>query len=500
MRHLCDAAVVALCVLALPARSSAAVRLPYILTDHLVVQRDEPVHVWGMATPGERVSVTFREHRRATVADDLGRWSVYLPPGPAGGPFDLLIEGANQIRLRDVLAGDVWIAAGQSNMEWPVRWSAEPAREMAAARFPNIRLVRTMHRVSEHPLEQFVGQTWAPCTPESVEHFSAVAYHFAREIHEKARVPVGVIQTAWGGTPIEAWTPLSAIAEEPALMPVFAEWSKLMAAHETSLLEFPRRLREWERAVEEAKAQGRTPPDRPELRRRPGGQWMPSGLFNAMVAPLTKMPVRGVIWYQGEANTAPERAPLYERLFQTLIRGWRRAWHRSSLPFLFVQLANYRGAEDGMWPEVREAQRKALQLAHTAMAVTIDIGNPVDIHPRNKREAGRRLALAARALVYGEAVEHSGPLFRMARRGSGGVRIWFDHCGGGLVSRGTLAGFEAAGEDGVFQPEKARIEGCTVVVESPNARSVRYAWKDDPPAPLSNAAGLPASPFLSDKL
>jgi sialate O-acetylesterase len=431
----------------------------------MVVQRDVPVHVWGSASPGESITVAFRGNRQATVAAADGRWHVYLPPGGAGGPFEMSITGRNTITLKDVMAGDVWIASGQSNMEWPVRWSADPEREMAAASHPNIRLVRTMHRTAEFPLGDFAGTAWAPCSPQSVEHFSAVAYQFGRNLHERLRVPIGLIQTAWGGTPLEAWTRLGAIADDPELTPVLAEWarSKKQTAH-----------------------------------------WRPGALFHAMVAPLTALPVRGVIWYQGEANTDPDRAPYYEDLFETMIRDWREAWGQADLPFLFVQLANYIAPPDSMWPEVREAQQQALALSETGMAVAIDIGTPDDIHPRNKREVGHRLALAARAIVYGEQLEFSGPLFRRAVREGNAMRVWFDHAGGGLKARGgQLREFEIAGADGKYVPGIALIDGDTIAVSSPlvpRPAYVRYAWKDNPSADLYNSAGLPASPFRSDSL
>jgi sialate O-acetylesterase len=481
--------------LLLAAIAFADVKLPFILTDHMVVQRDMPVHIWGTAAPNEPVSVTFRNQTRSTRTDRLGRWSVYLPPGAAGGPFDLAIKGTNTITLRDVMVGDVWVAAGQSNMEWPVRWSADPQKEMAAAKYPAIRLVRTMHRVAGNPQSQFYGQAWQPCTPDSVKNFSAVGYHFGRNLHERLRVPIGIIQTAWGGTPLEAWTPLGAISLDPGLMPIFSEWAKLMRKHETNALELPGRIRDWEAGAPQRS-------ERPQLRRRPGGQWTPAGLFNAMVSPVTKLAIRGVIWYQGEANTAPERAPIYGRLFQTMIRGWRTAWGQGSFPLLFVQLANYKAVPDSMWPEVREAQREALALANTAMAVTIDIGNPDDIHPRNKRDVGYRLSLAARAIAYGEELEYSGPLLRQAAREGKAVRLWFDHATSGLVLKAE-SGFEIAGADGQFVPAAARTDGQSIVVSSPaieNPVHVRYAWKDDPPSTLYNREGLPASPFRWDSL
>jgi sialate O-acetylesterase len=440
-----------------------------------------PVHVWGAALPKETVTVVFRGETRKTNADELGRWSVWLSPGAAGGPFDLKING---ITLRDVLVGDVWIAAGQSNMEWPVRWSADPDKERKAANLPRLRLARTMHKVSSYPLDNWTGAQWQPSTALSVEHFSAVGYHFGRLQHEKLKIPIGVIQSAWGGTPIEAWIGLDGLSYDPGLMPVFEEWAKLTAQHETELLRFPGRMAEWKRAGSKGEA--------PELRRRPGGQWTPGGLYNAMIAPLTKLPVRGVIWYQGEANTAPERAPLYERLLPALIRDWRKAWAQGDFPFVIVQLANFNAAPDSMWPLVRDAQRQTLNVANTSMAVTIDIGEPGDIHPRNKREVGRRLALAFDGIT--------GPLFRHAVREGTFVRVWFDHLHGGLAARGTLSGFELAGRDGRFAPAEARIEGETVVLTSTVTEPVkiRYAWADNPRASLFNKEGLPASPFRGD--
>lgn len=460
--------------------AAAEVRLPYILSDHMVVQRGRPVHVWGSAAPAEKISVSFRGETAGGTADELGRWSVWLRPGDAGGPFTLTV---NRITLNDILVGDVWIAAGQSNMEWPVDWSAEPERERSAANWPRIRLARTMHRVGDYPRDGWIGRTWAPCTPETVREFSAVGYHFGRNVHEKSGVPIGLVQSAWGGTPIEAWTSLRALSSDPGLMPVFAQWSRLTEVHEAELLRFPARMAEWKRQGSKGVA--------PELRRRPGGQWTPAGLFNAMIAPLTPMPIRGVIWYQGEANTASERAPLYERLFPALIRDWREWWGQGDFPFLFVQLANYKAVPDSRWPVLREAQRSTLSVANTAMAVTVDIGNPDNIHPGNKREVGRRLALALEGI--------SGPLFRQAAREGSAVRIWFHRRD--LAVSGDLKGFEIAGEDRRFVPARARVEGETVVVSGvAHPLRVRYAWADDPQVSLFSVDGLPASPFITGEL
>jgi sialate O-acetylesterase len=252
--------------------------------------------------------------------------------------------------------------------------------------------------------------------------------------------------------------------------------------------------------VTRAKAEGKKPPGfpwEPNMEQ----SWTPAGLYNAMIAPLTRYPIRGAIWYQGESNASRERAPLYARLFGTMIRDWRSAWGQGDFPFLFVQLANFKTGEDARWPDLREAQRQTLGLANTGMAVATDIGTPDDIHPKNKQEVGRRLALAARAVTYGENIEYSGPLFRQATQEGSGMRIWFDHTGSGLTTKDPmLRGFEIAGVDRKFVAARARIDGATVLVSSPRVTApayVRYAWSDNPNGNLYNREGLPASPFHS---
>jgi sialate O-acetylesterase len=458
--------------------AAGAVKLPYLIASHMVVQRGMPVHVWGSAAPGEAVTVEFRGAEARGTTDRLGRWSVYLPPGDAGGPFAMTIRGANTITLDDVLAGDVWVASGQSNMEWPIRWAADAEREAAAAEHPRIRLVRAMHKTSEYPVENLVGEMWRECAPQTVGNFSAVAYHFGRAIQERTGAPVGLIQTAWGGTPVDGWTSLRAISRDPGLMPVFAEWDARMRDYAVDLLKY-------------AQTPGMEKPV------GPGGPWEPGVLFNAMVSPITPLAIRGVIWYQGEANGSNTRAPLYGRLVRAMIQDWRRAWGIGDFPFLFVQLANYR-APDSNWPELREGQRSALALRNTAMAVAIDIGTPDNIHPPDKKTVGQRLALAARALAYGEAIEYSGPALRQVTAEEGALRVRFDHAEGLTARGGTAHGFEVAGEDRVFHAAEARVEGATVVVRSAEVArpvAVRYGWKDNPDCNLYNAAGLPASPF-----
>lgn len=481
--------------------AQAAVKLPTLLADHMVIQRGLPVHIWGKANAGEVVSASFRGETKVGAADALGQFHLYLSSGAAGGPFELTVRGANEIVLKDVLVGDVWVAAGQSNMEWPVRWAGAPEAEIAAARHPRIRLFRAMHRVSEFAADDLWGKPWAPCGPETVADFSAVGYHFGRFLQQRLDVPIGLIQIAWGGTPIDSWTSFASLTADAALMPALAEWAKMMREHPAALLRYQQECRKWEAAAAQAKAARKPftepPPVKPV---GPEGPWKPGVIFNAMVKPASSYPVRGVIWYQGESNTSADRAPLYGRLFRTMIEDWRHAWNQGDLPFLFVQLAGFT-APDSQWPELREAQRQALGAANTGMAVAIDLGERDSIHPKNKQEVGRRLSLVARAMVYGEQLVYAGPLFLRTTREGGAIRLWFDHTGGGLVARGGgLRGFEVAGADRRWMSAAARIEGKTIVVSSPTVRTplyVRYGWADFPDCNLYNAEGLPAAPFGS---
>jgi sialate O-acetylesterase len=473
----------------------AEVTLPSLLADQMVVQRGLPVHVWGKASEHESVSVTFRGETQSTTADDLGRWSLYLSPSEPGGPFQMVIKASNTIQLNDILVGDVWVASGQSNMEFPMKELANPDAEIAAAQYPKIRIFRVEHRPSDYPRSDVEATTWAPCTPENVAESSAVAYYFARDLHQKITVPIGLIETFWGGTAAESWTSLRTLSADASLMPVFAERAKMADERESALMRQAQEEREYQKAVEQAKAEGKPVPWRKW--HFDFAAWAPAALFNGMIAPLTPFAIRGVIWYQGEANSGL-RAPLYAHLFQTLISDWRRAWDEGDFPFLFVQIANWNTEPDGRWPEVRDAQRQALALRNTGMAVTIDIGDPVDIHPKNKLEVGLRLARAARAITYGEKLEWSGPLYRQLTREEHALRVWFDHAAGLTAKGGPLIGFEVAGADGKYVAADAKIDGSSVIVSSstvPEPTSVRYAWAPNPTCNLYNSDGLPASPF-----
>jgi sialate O-acetylesterase len=481
------------------------VRLPSLISDHMVLQRDIQVKVWGWADPGEAVSVEFVEQQVRAVADSNGRWSVALEPLEAGGPHEMKVSGSNILTVRDILVGEVWIGSGQSNMQWTVRDSGNPDEEIANADYPQLRLFSVERTVADKPQEDVVGH-WAPTNPESVAGFSAVSYFFGREIHGNLEVPVGMIHSSWGGTPAESWTSQEALQANLSLMPILWNWKRTLLNHPYAEAEYEERLEEWKREEAEARAEGQPIPRQPRAPQGPGHSWTPSGLYNAMIAPLTSFAIRGAIWYQGESNASAYRSYEYRELFRTMIQDWRRAWNQGPFPFLFVQLANFRERKsepvESTWAELQEAQRLALALPNTGMAVTIDIGEADDIHPKNKQDVGSRLALAARSVAYGQDIAFSGPLYRGMKVEGSQIRVYFDHVGGGLELRnGQATGFAIAGRDRTFRWANVQIDGDTIVVSNPEIPSpiaVRYAWQDNPEASLFNAEGLPASPFRTD--
>lgn len=473
----------------------ARVAVSSLFSDGMVVQRDMPIHVWGTAAPGEVVSATFRGETKSASGNVLGHWELWFAPTKAGGPYELSVTSTTPIVIRDIMVGDVWIASGQSNMEFEMRKVDNAEAEIAAANFPNIRLLRVHKASTDYPLQDAgIDAPWQRCSPASVREFSAAAYYFGREIHQKQNVPIGIIESSWGGTVAEAWTSLRSLSADAALMPVFAARNRMMEYQS----DLPMILADQQRQIEQAKAEGKPVPQFPWRPWSP--MWAPAGLYNGMIAPLTKYPIKGVIWYQGESNSALDRAFIYERLFQTMIRDWRDRWGQGDFPFLFVQISDFKSGPHEDWPVIRDAQRRSLGLRNTAMAVTIDIGNPDDVHPTNKVDVGHRLALAARAIVYGEPIEYSGPLFRQATREEHALRVWFDHAEGLMAKGAVVKGFEIAGADGKFVPADAKIDGTSIVVSNASLAapvSVRYGWANSPDGNLFNRAGLSASPFKS---
>jgi len=501
---LCGAAAVMMTIAGL---AQAEVSLPHMISDHAVLQRGAPIHIWGNADPGETVTVHFHEQTRTATAGDLGKWSLWLMPEKAGGPYTLTATGSgggSGVTVTDLLVGDVWLASGQSNMEMPMEgWPGSAvlkngAEEIAHATHPQMRLLRLERTTSEFPLND-VTATWTECNPETAAKFSSVAYFFGREISEKEKVPVGLIDTTWGGTPVEAWMSLMGISSEAGLMPLF----RSRALFAADLADEPAKRAKEKREHDAAVAAHQPPPE--ETWHPDPASWEPAALYNGMIAPETRYTIKGVIWYQGEANSDPERAPLYEKEFPALIADWRRDWAEGNFPFLYVQISNFDSPKED-WGMVRDAQRRTLAVANTGMAVTLDIGTKDNVHPPDKESVGARLALAARATVYGErGIEYSGPLFREATiettapRGST-MRVWFDHAESGLTSEGAPAGFEIAGADGKFVPATAKIDGSTVVVEAAGItkpKFVRYGWASWTDANLFNKDKLPASTFTS---
>jgi sialate O-acetylesterase len=616
-----------------------AVELPRMFSDGMVLQRGQPLPVWGRAAPGATVKVTFEDDAAWSVADANGDWRVQLPARAAGGPLRMRIDdGKAPVELRDVLVGEVWLASGQSNMEWPLAQTDAGDATIAAANDPLIRHFKIPKSWSGSPQWQLPGGDWVAASPATAGRFSAAAYYFAVQLRKATGVPVGIIDSTWGGSRIEAWMDAPALGLDPAAS-VMAE-REARKADQLAVAETRQRLARWPQGdaddsgwqapgldtstwvsiqvpgiwesqgwgildgvawyrtdfklsaaeagagvtlglgriddsdvawvngvqvgqttlqynlprvyavpasalhagrntiavqVTDLGGGGGVHGAAEELHvqladgtRRPlDGEWRfrfaqarpvpaddnknqsPTLLFNAMIHPLQPYALRGVIWYQGESNaySVPESLR-YRTLFPAMIRQWRAQWHAPAMPFLWVQLASFGSGADAPgespWSVLRESQSAALALPATAQVVAIDIGDRNDIHPRNKRDVGERLALAARALVHGESLVHSGPVQRGVGFTGGAARIDFDNGGAALAVRGggDLHGFELAGADRVFHPARARIDGNAVVVRSDAVSTpvaVRYGWRDDAgDADLANASGLPASPFRSD--
>jgi sialate O-acetylesterase len=452
-------------VLALLCNSAwAEVRLPKIFGDHMVIQRDQPTVVWGWAEAGEKVSVDFAGSKAEVTADAAGKWQLKVTPPSTVGPHELTVTGKNTVKLSDVLMGEVWLCSGQSNMEWPVQASDNPMEEIANAKHPRIRHIKVQHTPAEKPLDDLATDGWKVCSPETVAQFTAVGYFFARNLEQSLDVPIGLIGSNWGGTRIEPWTPPVGFTQVPELKDIADK-----------LDTFPSKA-----------ADGKI------------NHQTPLALYNGMIHPMVPFAIRGAIWYQGESNNG--EGMLYRDKMKALIGGWRAVWQREDLPFYFVQLAPYKYNKPLNLPEIWEAQAAALEIPHTGMAVTVDIGNVKDIHPRNKQEVGKRLALWALAKTYGKQVVYSGPLYESHQIDGDKVRIKFKHAGGGLVARDgkPLSHFEIAGDDGKFVAATATIDDGAVVVKSdqvPKPTAVRYGWHEEAEPNLSNQEGLPASPF-----
>ncbi len=445
----------------------AQIELPSVISDNMVLQQQFEAPIWGWANPGETIHVTASWDLKEVIvtADANGKWLVKLQTPKAGGVHTITI---NDIVLKNILIGEVWICSGQSNMWWPLSQTMNAQAEIAVANFPNIRLFYAAREFTDEPKKNCYGK-WTGCDPQTSAGFSAIAYFFGRELHRELGVPIGLIHTSWGGTPAEAWTRKEVLQSDPELEIYLKRFEEKIAAAEPGNL--------------------------------PLNQGSPSSLYNAMIAPLIPFGIRGAIWYQGESNA--REAKLYEKLFPTMIQNWRDDWGQGDFPFYFVQIAPYNYDIPMICALLRDAQRKSLSVPNTGMAVTLDIGNPNDIHPRNKQDVGKRLALWALAKNYGKQnIVYSGPLYKSMKIEKHKIRLFFEHVGSGLVAKGSeLTHFEIAGDDQKFFKAKAKIDGKTVVVSSDQVNkpvAVRFAFNNTDEPNLFNKEGLPASSFRTD--
>jgi len=482
------------------------VKLPAIFSDHMVMQAETTVPVWGWAEPGEEVSISLAGQSKTAKANTEGKWMVKLDRlKTAAAPQALTVKGKNTLIVKDVLVGEVWLASGQSNMALRVLGTKDSDNEIPAANYPLIRMFIVRSDGAAAPQDHCEG-TWQICSPKTVGLFSATAYYFGKELHKTLGVPVGLINSSVGGTRIEAWTSVAAQKAAPALAARVAEFEKEAAAFnpEAAKAKYEKALAVWKESSAKTKASGDIPPRAPldpvasrlKLGRELGM------LFNGKIAPLIPYAIKGAIWYQGEANSSPDRAPLYGDQLTALIADWRARWGYE-FPFAWVQLPNFDGGEIRDWPLLREAMLHTLKVRNTGMAIAIDVGEADNIHPKDKPEVGRRLALWALGEIYGQKVAStSGPLPGGHQIRGREVVLSFTHADGGLVAKGgELKEFIIAGEDKKWVKANAKIEGEKIIVASPDVpkpAAVRYAWANNPDGNLYNGAGLPASPFRTD--
>ncbi|MDF2193702.1 sialate O-acetylesterase [Paraflavitalea sp. CAU 1676] len=628
-------------ILAITNISNANVSLPRIFGDNMVLQRNKPIPVWGWAAPNEKVTVQFNKQVKTVKADKSGQWKVALDPEQAGGPWQLTVKGKNNIALNNILVGEVWVCSGQSNMEWTVNSSNNKEQEIANANFPQIRHIKVPNTVAATPQQDLPGGSWEVCSPQTVANFTAVGYFFARELYQQLNVPIGLINTTWGGTMVETWASKEAFERNEDFKTLFA--NAKLANLETSIKEKGAQLTkkiealqgplkpgnnteawkseglndadwahmklpnvweaegyenldgvvwfrktinldaaqagkqatielasiddidetyvngtkvgsmtQWDLArkytipagilkagknviairVTDNSGGGGIYGDPANMKLSVGnstlslaGDWLfrvesirivnsigpnnyPTLLYNSMVNQIIPYAIEGAIWYQGESNAG--RAYQYRKSFPLMINDWRQRWNQGDFPFYFVQLASFNSAngdtqKGSTWAELREAQTNTLSLPNTGMAVTIDIGESKDIHPRNKQDVGKRLAAIALHNQYQKQGEYSGPLYQSMKAAGNKIELSFSHAQSGFMVKdkyGYIKGFEIAGADKKFYFAQALVSGDKLIVWSDKVAApvaVRYAWADDmPEANLYNKDGFPAVPFRTD--
>ncbi|MCA9141344.1 MAG: sialate O-acetylesterase [Planctomycetales bacterium] len=502
----------------------AEVRLAGVFGDHMVLQREMAVPVWGWADPGESVAVTLGSQSKQTTADASGKWMLKLDAMSAGGPFSLTASGSNKVTVSDVLVGEVWLCSGQSNMAMTVNRAKDFENEKQHANFPQIRHFKTNSHATPEPQADCSG-SWSICTSDSVGGFSATAYCFGRKLYQELNVPIGLINSSWGGTDVAAWTSLPAQQAVDAIVPKLEAFDRTIAAFDPAQAKstYEAALARWEKRAATAKKDGKPVPRRPQPVGDPRvNQNRPANLFNGMINPLIPYAIRGATWYQGERNShSIADGVLYAAQLKALIGDWRSRWEQGDFQFLTVQLPNFHAPVDEPvqttgWVMVRESEMQTLQLKNTGIAITTDVGEANDIHPKDKQTVGHRLALWALGTTYGQEIVYSGPLmsFSQYRTGTtndagkvtpGRVMVNFIHANGLKSSDGKpLRGFAVADEDRKFYPADAGIDKETglLVLSSKKVHTpvaARYNWADNPDGNLVNGAGLPAAPFRTDR-
>ncbi|MCE9631386.1 MAG: sialate O-acetylesterase [Planctomycetia bacterium] len=489
--------------------AAADVSLNNMFGDHMVLQQGIRNKVWGKADAGEAVTVTLGGQTHSTTAAADGSWHVFLDPVQEyGGPHTLTIKGKNTVAFDDVLIGEVWVCAGQSNMQWSLNQANDPDIEKAAAKFPNIRLLSVPQVGTQEPQWNFNGK-WGVCSPETAGEFSAVGYLFGRQLHQTLGVPVGLIDNAWGGSAAEAWVKRDKLAAHDALKAIHERWLKTEEGFEAAKADFEKKMTEWKAASETAKAEGKPVPKQPA---NPAGQMTgnarPGNIHSGVLVPSIGYGIRGAIWYQGESNAG--RAYQYRDLFPFMIKSWREEWGLGDFPFYWVQLADYQAEKaepaESAWAELREAQTLTMKaLPNTGEAVIIDLGEGKDIHPKNKQDVAKRLARWALAETYKvPGIACRSPLYKSMEKQGSKIVLSFDHATGGWrpFDVAEPRGFTIAGADRKFVAAKAavlgdgRIEVWSETVADPVA--VRYAWADNPVCNMYSGAGLPLTPFRTD--
>jgi sialate O-acetylesterase len=498
--------VASLCVtLCFATLASAEVKPSTLFSDHMVLQSGMPVPIWGTADPGEKVTISFNGQTKSATADATGKWTVRLGKLKPGGPFEMTIAGKKAgetpIIVKDVLVGEVWLGSGQSNMQFNVSQKGHPpygllneAQEIAAANYPQVRMFTVKTATTLEPQSDVVG-VWQVCTPETVPDWSAVGYLFARDLNQALKLPVGIVLSAFGASTAEAWVPRAALAADPQLKPMLDKFDP----RENYFKAHP--------GASDADA----PPAPQTINSRPGrpgplrdpvhDQHQPTVLFNGMINPIVPYAIRGALWYQGESVTGgPNGLMLYSHVMDTLVTQWRKLWGEGNFPFYVVQLPGQQNVSNN--PLIREQQAKILALPNTGMAVVLDTSEAKNVHPKNKEPLGDRLTKIALANVYGQKVEFSGPVYASTKVEGSAIRVKFTHAVGMTAKGGPLTWFQIAGADQKFVDADAKIDGDSVVVNSPNVSTpveVRYAWDNYPDtANLYNGAGLQAAPFRTD--